>query len=451
MQARHADPLFQESLPTVYLYCDGNAPLLFTENETNHERIFGAPNASPYVKDGINNFVVHGNAEAVNPAQTGTKAAAHYRLTVGAGATQTVRLRLTTTAPGELATPFAEFDATVATRVQEADDFYRGITPVSVQADVDRAQVMRQALAGMLWTKQYFYYDLDTWLTEHQANPISGPAQRRTVRNAAWYHMLNDDIISMPDKWEYPWYAAWDLAFHTLALAMVDPDFAKQQLDLMLRERLPAPQRPDSRLRMELRRRQPAGPRLGHLFLPHATRNAHGKGDVEFLKHAFQKLLAQLHLVGQPQGPRRAERLRGRLPRPRQHRRLRPQRAAAHRRLPGAGGRHRLDGLLQPEHARDRPRTGAPRPALRGHGVSKFFEHFDVDRLGDGPHRRTPGRDVGRGGRLLLRRAAPAGRRRPRLKVRSMVGLLPLCSHHLRGGHRWSWPRPSGRVRGVNS
>jgi hypothetical protein len=293
MQARHADPLFQESLPTVYLYCDGNAPLLFTENETNHERIFGAPNASPYVKDGINNFVVHGNAEAVNPAQTGTKAAAHYRLTVGAGATQTVRLRLTTTAPGELATPFAEFDATVATRVQEADDFYRGITPVSVQADVDRAQVMRQALAGMLWTKQYFYYDLDTWLTEHQANPISGPAQRRTVRNAAWYHMLNDDIISMPDKWEYPWYAAWDLAFHTLALALVDPDFAKSQLDLMLRNDYLHPNGQMPAYEWNFSDVNPPVHAYAtiQIYLRDKERND-GKGDIEFLKYAFAKLLA---------------------------------------------------------------------------------------------------------------------------------------------------------------
>jgi hypothetical protein len=123
-----------------------------------------------------------------------------------------------------------EFDATVAARLHEANDFYRSIMPSSVQTDPDRAQVMRQALAGMLWTKQYFYYDLNVWLKEHQVGPGSSPALRKLMRNAEWYHMLNDDIISMPDKWEYPWYAAWDLAFHTLALALVDPDFAKHSL-----------------------------------------------------------------------------------------------------------------------------------------------------------------------------------------------------------------------------
>jgi len=293
MQARHADPLFQESLPTVYLYCDGDAPLLFTENETNHERIFGTPNTSPFVKDSINNYVVHGDTAAVNPAQTGTKAAAHYRLTAGASATQTVRLRLTTTAPGDLVAPFAEFDAIVAARRQEADDFYRSITPVSVQADADRAQVMRQALSGMLWTKQYFYYDLDTWLTEHQANPTSGPAQRRPVRNAAWYHMLNDDIISMPDKWEYPWYAAWDLAFHTLALAIVDPDFAKTQLDLMLRNDYlhPNGQMPAYEWNFSDVNPPVHAYATMQIYLRDKERND-GKGDIEFLKYAFAKLLA---------------------------------------------------------------------------------------------------------------------------------------------------------------
>jgi len=293
MQAQHTDPLFQESLPTLYLYCEGDAPLLFTENETNTERIFGAPNASPFVKDGINNYVVHGQTDAVNPAQTGTKAAAHYHLTVGAGATQTVRLRLTTTAPGEFAAPFAEFDATVAARVAEADDFYRSITPVSVQADADRAQVMRQALAGMLWTKQYFYYDLDTWLTEHQADPGRSPAQRRPVRNAAWYHMLNDDIISMPDKWEYPWYAAWDLAFHTLALAIVDPDYAKSQLDLMLRNDYlhPNGQMPAYEWNFSDVNPPVHAYATMQIYLRDKERNA-GKGDIEFLKYAFAKLLA---------------------------------------------------------------------------------------------------------------------------------------------------------------
>ena len=213
-----------------WLYCEGAGELLFTENETNKQRLWGQPNEAAYVKDGINDVVVGGVTGAVNPAQTGTKAAAHYTVTVAAGATQTIRLRLTSTPSKGNANPFAGFDATFAQRKQEADDFYAGIIPPSMSAD--QAAVMRQALAGMLWTKQYYYYDVDRWLDEHQGNPMSGG--KRIVRNRDWYHMINDDIISMPDKWEYPWYAAWDLAFHTIALSMVDLDFSREQLRLML-------------------------------------------------------------------------------------------------------------------------------------------------------------------------------------------------------------------------
>jgi hypothetical protein len=230
IHAHHPDPLFQESLADYDLYCEGQVPLLFTENETNHARLFGTSNPSPYVKDGLHHAVVHGQQEAVNPAQRGTKAAPHYQVRVEAGATQVIRLRLTRTAPGRLADPFGEFDTIVHTRQAEADAFYQALTPPSVSTDA--ANVMRQALAGMLWTKQYYYFDADTWLQQHRAHPLHPPS--RAFRNRDWFHMINDDIISMPDKWEYPWYAAWDLAFHTIPLAAVDPDFAKQQLDLML-------------------------------------------------------------------------------------------------------------------------------------------------------------------------------------------------------------------------
>ena len=293
ISVHHTDPFFQESLSDYFLYCEGDAQLLFTENETNNERLFAAPNASPYVKDGINDYIVGGKTQAVNPARTGTKAAAHYRLEIGAGATHTVRLRLSRTDPATIGLPFAEFEQTLSARVEEADDFYRSITPATVQADPDRAQVMRQALAGMLWSKQYFYYDLTTWLKEHNVGPETSPELRKRVRNAEWYHMYNDDIISMPDKWEYPWYAAWDLAFHTLALAIVDPDFAKSQLDLMLRNdylhpngQMPAyewnfgdvnpPVHAYATMQIYLRDKERKG----------------GKGDVEFLKYAFAKLLA---------------------------------------------------------------------------------------------------------------------------------------------------------------
>ncbi|HEY7533733.1 MAG TPA: glucosidase, partial [Nitrospiraceae bacterium] len=232
IHAYHTDTLFQESLKDYYLYCEGAVPLLFTENETNLAKIFGAENRSAYVKDGINNYVVHGQHDAVNPDQVGTKASPHYQLTVGGERVEVVRLRLTSTPPTELRDPFGRFDVTVSNRLKEADEFYDVINPPSVQKDKDRASVVRQALAGMLWTKQYYYFDADVWLKEHQAHPLFKGTH--VTRNREWFHMVNDDIISMPDKWEYPWYAAWDLAFHTIALAAVDPDFSKQQLELML-------------------------------------------------------------------------------------------------------------------------------------------------------------------------------------------------------------------------
>jgi len=201
--ASHAD------LGERYLYCDGDATLLFTENESNNERLFGRPNDSPYVKDGINNYVVQGNHEAVNPEKTGSKSAAHYKVNVGAGKTATIRVRLNDLAPAEMGDPFKSFVEVMQARRTEADAFYKSITPTRVNED--EALVMRQALAGMLWSKQYFYFDVDLWLTEHGDDPMKPGG--RSIRNSEWFHMVNQHIISMPDKWEYPWYAAWDLAF----------------------------------------------------------------------------------------------------------------------------------------------------------------------------------------------------------------------------------------------
>ena len=184
------------------------------------------------MKDGIDRYVVHGESGAVNPDRKGTKVSAHYSLKIGPGQSQTVRLRLAASEAGS-ASPFGSaFDETVTLRRQEADAFYESVVPPS--ASEDEARVMRQALAGMLWSKQYYHFNLDDWLSEHQANFLRGG--KKNIRNRAWFHMVNDSILSMPDKWEYPWYAAWDLAFHTIALNMVDHDFARQQLDLMLSE-----------------------------------------------------------------------------------------------------------------------------------------------------------------------------------------------------------------------
>ena len=223
VQARH------ERVGEYWLHLRDDADLLFCENETNTERLWGQPNVSAHVKDGVDRAVVHGEKDAVD-SQQGTKVAAHWQAVVPAGGEVVLDLRLTSNRPGD-ADPFADFDAVLRLREAEADEFYASITPAGL--DEDRAAVMRQALAGMLWSKQHYYFDLDLWLREHSAHPRRSPT-RFGVRNQQWSHMVNDDVISMPDKWEYPWYAAWDLAFHTVPLAMVDPEFAKEQLALML-------------------------------------------------------------------------------------------------------------------------------------------------------------------------------------------------------------------------
>jgi hypothetical protein len=276
--------------------CEGEVPLLFTENETNHERLFpGQKNESPFVKDGINNCVVQGTQDAVNPGKQGTKVAAHYRLVVAPGQSSTVRLRLTSRAEatkGGKSKPIAssfgtDFDKIMTARLQEADDFYRSVTPPSVSPDA--AKVMRQALAGMLWSKQFFFFDGDNWLDEHRSNPLH--AGYRNSRNSEWYHMLNHDIISMPDKWEYPWYAAWDLAFHTLPLGIVDPDFAKEQMELMLGAAYLHPSGQMPAYEWNFSDVNPPVHAFATLFLHRTELALRGETDVHFLKSTFNKLL----------------------------------------------------------------------------------------------------------------------------------------------------------------
>jgi Glycosyl hydrolase family 63 C-terminal domain len=279
--ASHAD------LGERYLYCEGDAELLFTENETNNERIFGTANQSPYVKDGINNYVVGGKKDAVNPEKTGTKSAAHYQLNVGAGRAATVRLRLTDVAPAAIGDPFKSFAEIMETRKREADEFYKAITPTRVSED--EALVMRQALAGMLWSKQFFFFDLDKWLTEHGEDPMKPGG--RVGRNAEWFHMVNNHVISMPDKWEYPWYAAWDLAFHAIALSTVDPEFAKQQLDLMLQEFFIHPTGQMPAYEWNFSDVNPPVHAWATIFLYRTEQALKGKGDLEFLKRSFAKLM----------------------------------------------------------------------------------------------------------------------------------------------------------------
>jgi Mannosylglycerate hydrolase MGH1-like glycoside hydrolase domain len=267
--------------------CEGEVPLLFTENETNHERLFhGQKNETPHVKDGINDCVVQGKQAAVNPEKKGTKVAAHYQVNVGAGQTKVIRLRLSSS--DQKGKPFGkQFDEVFAERLREADEFYKSVTPPSVSEDA--AKVMRQAISGMLWSKQFFFFDGDNWLDEHHSNPLH--TGYRSSRNSDWYHMLNQDIISMPDKWEYPWYAAWDLAFHTLPLSIVDPDFAKEQMDLMLRSSYLHPNGQMPAYEWNFSDVNPPVHAFATLFLHRTEQALRGETDVEFLKSTFNKLL----------------------------------------------------------------------------------------------------------------------------------------------------------------
>jgi len=224
VRATHRD------LGEYWLACRDGPPVFFTENETNFQRLWGAPNRTPYAKDGIHDAVVHGRMEAVNPIGTGTKAAAHYVRRIGPGGSEQIALRLSSRGPEH---PFADIAEVFSKRQAEADVFYRGFGPKDMPEDARGVQ--RQAFAGLLWSKQFYHYNVATWLDGDPAGPAP-PESRKHGRNTEWRHLDNAEIVSMPDTWEFPWYAAWDLAFHCIPLALVDPDFAKRQLILLLRE-----------------------------------------------------------------------------------------------------------------------------------------------------------------------------------------------------------------------
>ena len=275
-----------------WLFCaDGSARLLFCENETNNQRLFGTPNASPFVKDGINDFVVDGAERAVNPDAAGTKLAAHHVLELAPGETASVRVRLTATpesrAPGQ--TLAAEFDQVMKARRAEADRFYARVIPPALTPD--QAMVMRQALAGMLWSKQYYEYDVHRWLREHGVDPWDPRAPASPVRNTPWFHMIAQDVISMPDKWEYPWFAAWDLAFHCAPLSLVDVDFAKQQVELLLRTRYMHPNGQIPAYEWNFSDVNPPVTAWAALYVYEREAEIRGQGDVEFLKLVFDRLL----------------------------------------------------------------------------------------------------------------------------------------------------------------
>jgi len=279
------------------LHADPSADLLFCENETNNARLFGTPNASPYVKDGINDYVVGGTADAVNPAGTGTKVAAHHVMTVPAGGSAVVRVRLSpepagaaTSARGSLG---AEFDHVLDERRGEADEFYATVIPTALHPDA--RLVTRQALAGLLWTKQYYEYDVHRWLDEHGVNPWERGASNASVRNVPWVHMVARDVISMPDKWEYPWFAAWDLAFHTAPLSMVDVDFAKEQVELLVGSRYLHPNGQIPAYEWNFSDVNPPVTAWAALHVYEREAEIRGEGDREFLTRVFNRLLTNFN------------------------------------------------------------------------------------------------------------------------------------------------------------
>ena len=270
------------ALGDYWLAYEDSPELLFTENESNGQRLWGIENRTPYVKDGIHEAVVAGARDKVNPAGTGTKVAAHYSVSIEPGTTWTCMLRL---APVRQSDPFAGAAEVFATRVAEANEFYREIS--SAQTEDERA-VQRQALAGLLWSKQFYYYDVDQWLRGDPAGPTPPPGRSR---NQGWKHLNNFDIIIMPDTWEYPWYAAWDLAFHCIAMALIDPAFAKQQLLLMLQERYMHPNGQLPAYEWSFSDVNPPVHAWVAWRIYMQEKESSGQADTAFLERIFQKLM----------------------------------------------------------------------------------------------------------------------------------------------------------------
>jgi hypothetical protein len=279
IRAEHAE------LGTRWLRADAPVPVLVTGNETNNERVFGSANERPYVKDGIDRAVVHGEDSAVNPDGTGTKAALHYVLNVPAGGSAVLRLRLSDVDPGQATEPFVNFDEVMNARRGEAGEFWADLlTGISD----DQKLVCQQALAGMLWSKQYYGLDIERWLKEQGVDPLAGGSG---LRNGDWRHFTADDIISMPDKWEYPWFAAWDLAFHTVALAVVDIAFAKQQLELLLDRRYLHPNGQLPAYEWNFGDVNPPVHAWATWFVYELEKSLTGRADRDFLESSFRKLM----------------------------------------------------------------------------------------------------------------------------------------------------------------
>ncbi|MFN8642130.1 MAG: glucosidase [Candidatus Binatia bacterium] len=417
IEAEHA------ALGARWLFAEGAPTQLFTENDSNCQRLWGEPNPTPYVKDAFHRWVIGGETAAVNPAGTGTKAAALYVLDVPAGGSVAVRLRLSAGGPADGATRIAAVDAIVAARRAEADAFYDGLLPAGVSAD--ERLVFRQALAGMLWTKQHYYFDLDRWLDEHDAHPLRAGA--RISRNRNWFHMVNDDVISMPDKWEYPWFAAWDLAFHCVALATVDVELAKQQLALMLRDLYLHPSGQIPAYEWNFGDVNPPVHAWATLLVYFTEKAATGRGDVAFLTAAFQKLLVNFTWWLNRKDPSGRNVFEGGF--------LGLDNIGVFDRsapLPTGGALEQADGTawmaLYAQNMLEIALELAQHDAVYGEMALKFAEHFlwiaaAMDRIGEHQDELWDEQD----GFFYDVLRFPDGSAR-RLPVRSMVGLLSLCA-----------------------
>jgi hypothetical protein len=276
-----------ERLGNYYLYFQKAADVLFTENVTNTERLNGTPNETPFVKDAFHDAIIHGkHFDKLRKRRYGTICSPVYRCTVPAHGTKTFYLRLT---ESQLEAPFQKgFESIFEKRLHEADDFYNSILPKGIAAD--HRPIQRQALSGLLWSKQFYYYDVERWLATDEHGKPAQP-QRKTGRNHQWLHLKNQDIILMPDKWECPWYAAWDLAFHCIAMAMADPVFAKHQLLLIMREWYTKPDGQLPAYEWNFSDVNPPVQAFAALEIYRIEKQQTGKGDVAFLKRAFQKLI----------------------------------------------------------------------------------------------------------------------------------------------------------------
>ncbi|MFF1695280.1 glucosidase [Streptomyces sp. NPDC058257] len=403
------------------LRCADSVPLLFTENETDNERLFGSPNATPHVKNAIDRYVVAGEESAVNPAREGTKAAAHHTLTVPAGGSQTLRLRLGPA--GEQLSLSRGFDTVFKDRIAEADQFYRELTPE--RASEDEARVLRQALAGMLWSKQYYGFDLEKWLSEHDMTPWSSP--RPGLRNDEWFHMVSDDIVSMPDKWEYPWFAAWDLAFHAVGLSVVDVDFAKEQLELLLRDTFLHPNGQIPAYEWNFGDVNPPVHAWAAYFVYTVDKGTTGNADHAFLERTFQKLLTNFTWWVNRKDPGGRNIFQGGF--------LGLDNIGVFDRsapLPTGGTLEQADGtawmaLYCQSMLQIAMELAEQNPAY-DELVLKFVEHYlwisaSMDRVGDLQDELWDEED----GFFYDVLRLPDGQA-VRLKVRSMVGLLPLCA-----------------------